>query len=555
MRVLSDPPIMRRVFCGSISLGLGLASLSGCGPELPPPQHVLLLVIDTQRADHLGCYGYARPTSPALDALAKEGVLFRHAVSQGSWTSPSMVSMMTACYLGDEPLAIPAEKTTLAEAFRQGGFATGGFVCNGILSPENGFDRGFDVYRSELEPYGSNAPILEWIRASKDRPTFTWVHLNEVHDEDHGYGPFTKDEADKLHRKPGRFRRETGAIGPDRLRFYDQTTAELALVEQDASLRHIQAETGGYDDDVAYSDDRIREILDEYKKLGLWDRTAIVVAADHGEGLWTHVQYPMGTREAAMKAGEPPTLVNSLLMTHGSQVDFELLHVPLILKAPGLRPRSVGAWVENVDVGPTLLELARLELPKTAEGSSLLALARKPSREDGLEEAVFSFTRFHSSLITQAGVQVIHPTARGECDFDLEDQVYDLVKDPEARTNLAASRRDLVQELLPLAQRRIRDGIKASGAPISAGNQKALAGLGYIDGGLVDTVREELVGKTSDELIEELPKSTNCLVRLQILRVLRDRTLSAEQKARLGAAAAKEGSRAVREEIERLLSR
>src|SRR5262245_2844286 len=95
-----------------------LALATGCDAhERPPPKHVLLLVIDTQRADHLSCYGHPRPTSPALDALAAESVRFENCVSQCSWTSPSMVSMMTGCYLGAERMDLPEDREVLAEVY------------------------------------------------------------------------------------------------------------------------------------------------------------------------------------------------------------------------------------------------------------------------------------------------------------------------------------------------------------------------------------------------------------------------------------------------------
>ena len=169
-------------FLVPILLAAGLASCPR-RVEVAPPRHVLLVVIDTQRADHLSCYGYARPTSPTIDALAKEAVLFEHCISQASWTLPSMVSMMTSSYVAEEALRIPDAKTTLAEAFHEHGFATGAFICNDLLSPENRFERGFDTFEWKLVPYGSNQPILDWIRAHKDGPTFTFVHLNEVHDD------------------------------------------------------------------------------------------------------------------------------------------------------------------------------------------------------------------------------------------------------------------------------------------------------------------------------------------------------------------------------------
>lgn len=531
------------------------AALSGCGGGQPPaPRHVLLIVVDTQRADHLSCYGYPRPTSPVIDSLAKEGVLFEHCVSQASWTGPSMVSMMTASYIGEETLRIPDDKTTLAEVFREHGFATGAFICNDLLCPENRFERGFDTFECHLTPYGTNQPILEWIRAHKDGPSFTYVHLNEVHDDGAAkradkslYGPEPVAEL-------GRFRKEKGAISPERRAYYDQVTEKLHLAGEPASLATIEAEIGGYDDDVAYCDHRIGEILDEVKKLGLWDSTAVLLGADHGEGLWTREQFLEGTRKTAMDRGEPATLVNVLQMTHGSQAAYELVHVPLILKAPGLGAASVAAWIENVDIGPTLLELCGFPTPKTAQGKSLVDLARHPRAARAPEDAVFTFTRYQSSTITQEGMQLLLPTPRAECEFALGAELFDLPRDAEARQNLLAGRRELLEPLSKIAAQRVRDGIRAGSAPIGPNTMKALDGLGYLDSGIVDVVSRQLADTSTDDLIRGIAESHDCLKRLQMVRALKSRNLSDAQKAALRAIAERETSDALKQSIESLLS-
>ena len=539
----------------ALGLLLLLGAFPACSPKpLAPPKHVLLIVIDTQRADHLSCYGYPRATSPTIDALAKEGVLFEHAVSQASWTLPSMVSMMTSSYLAEEVYGIPQEKPTLAEQFRQGGYATGAFICNGLLNPENHFDRGFDVCEWKLVPYGSNEKILEWIRGHAKEKSFTFVHLNEVHDdvgrEDHSnYGP--EPLAEKA-----RFRNEEGAISRDRRHYYDGVSEKLHLERKDESLAKIGAEIGGYDDDVLYSDGRIREILDAYKQLGLWDSTAVIVAADHGEGLWTREQFYEGTRRTAMERGETPTLVNVLQMTHGSQAAIELVHVPLVLKAPGLAPARVGAWVENVDLAPTLLSLCGLALPTSMQGRNLLPLARDPRDTTGAADGVFSFTRFQTSVVSQDGMQLLHATPRGECDFALGDELYDLSSDPETRRNLVSEKRDLGARLAEISKQRMKRAIRGGPTTVGPNTQKILAGLGYVDSGVIDAIAAELEASTTDELFSRLVEAANdCLMRLQVARALKGRELTEEQRARLRELLEKETSTAMQETLRVLLPR
>jgi hypothetical protein len=242
-------------------------------------------------------------------------------------------------------------------------------------------------------------------------------------------------------------------------------------------------------------------------------------------------------------------------MTHGSQAAIELVHVPFVLKAPGYAAARVGAWVENVDIAPTLFELCRLPLPRTAQGRSLLPLANDPGRKAGLQEAAFTYTRFQWSMITQEGMQLLHPTPRGECDFGLGLELYDLPHDPEARRNLVSGKGDVVQALAKIGAERVKGGIRGGAGKISPQLQKSLAGLGYIDSEIVDVVSEQLAATSTDDLIKGIRESHDCLVRLQMVRALKGRDLTAEQKAALRAIVEKEISLAMKEGIEAILSR
>lgn len=537
-------PVSGTPLAGPLCIAACIAACSQpAAKPLARPEHVLLLVIDTQRADHLSCYGNRHPTTPTLDALAKEGVLFEHAVSQCSWTSPSMVSMMTSSYVAEEGMDIPGDKVTLAETFRQAGFATGAFICNDLLSPKHHFDRGFDEIEWELHPYGPNDPIVAWIQKTKDQRSFTYVHLNEVHDPYEPPPAFTK------------WRNTKDNVSADRARFFDTVDGELKLADKAASISRIDAEVGGYDDDTRYSDERIRGIFDAIKAAGIWDKTAILVGADHGEGLWTRVQFMEGTRMKSAHAGEPPSLFNTLQQTHGSQVNWELVHVPLILKSPGLEGgRRVGAFVENVDIGPTLFDLCGLAPPKTAQGKSLVALARDADAKDAEKDGAFTFTRFNTSFITQDGLHLIAPTPRGECDFGLEDQLYDVIHDPEERVNLLAKHREVATKLTALSKQRAQGAIRGNTSALSARDIAALATLGYLGTGVVDTVRDELLKLDVDPLIIKIEKeyAADCLMRLQCVRALEGRELTANQRVYLHDLAVKETSQAVRDAIEEL---
>src|SRR5262245_25011324 len=252
---------MGRTLAGALLLAT-LALLSGCDGKSRAPEHVFLIVVDTLRADHLGAYGYERPTSPVIDQLAREGVLFGQAISQASFTSPSMVSLMTGHYIARERASIPGDLTTLAECFQKAGFATAGFSSNSLISRDNGFARGFDTFEA-IEEYGSNEAIEKWLASARGKKSFTYVQITEPHDERGEY----------LAKKGSREWRDAKVALPgDRAQFYESASKELALSDHDASIDHIRTEIGGYDDEVRYADARVGEFVRMFETNGLRER-------------------------------------------------------------------------------------------------------------------------------------------------------------------------------------------------------------------------------------------------------------------------------------------
>jgi arylsulfatase A-like enzyme len=536
----------RRALCLGSAL---LLVFAGCSrpPQPAPIDHVLLIVVDTLRADHLSAYGYARETSPTLEALAREGVLFENAISQASWTLPSMVSMMTGSWIAERAMQLPESRVALAEVFQERGFATAAFIYNGLLSRDNRFDRGFDVFDYKAPPYGSNDPIREWISANKDSRSFTFVHLNEAHD------PYGSTDDKWPANAPVPFTGEQTGLDPDRLRIYERISADEGLFDDAESKRHIEQQIGAYDDDIAYTDERIRGILDDVRAAGIWERTAIVVASDHGEGLWTRLDFPTGGRLRAIRAGRP-TLVNALQMTHGNLGNIELVHVPLILKAPGLKPgRRVSARVENVDIAATLLELCDLKPPAGMNGTSLLGLARGASTR---RRGAFTYTIYVTSLVDQNGMHLIHPTALGECQFGLMTELYDLRIDPRERNNIAHRHPELVRHMIAEIDERLPEGIHSGNEQVSFETLADLNALGYIDSGIWDPIQLELQRLATDALLAKLEdpvESAHCVVRLRLVSILSTRELTAAQRARLEALLDSELSENVRREMEKAL--
>jgi len=317
------------VLVASFSALLWLAA--GCRGGAPQRCHqVVLITIDTLRADHLGCYGAAGAATPALDALAREGFLYEDATSVAPITLVAHATILTGLIppahgvRSNGSFRLPAEVTTLAERLRAGGFATGAFVGSFVLSHEFGLDQGFDTYDDALPRQSQDRKFEfaerraeevlgragDWAVAKKDVPFFLWAHLYDPH-------------------------------AP-----YDPPPAFAARFAGRP-----------YDGEVAYVDAEIGKFLERLRGAGILDRALIVVTADHGEGLGEH--------------GES---------THGLFLYQSTLHVPLIVRPPGAGAaapvgRGVARTVGLVDVAPTILAVAGVPWSGPTQGRPLAEIA------------------------------------------------------------------------------------------------------------------------------------------------------------------------------------
>ncbi len=353
----------------SIAAGFGMRGRSGFPATADSSQaagkpNIILITLDTVRADHLSVYGYERDTTPNLRRFAAESTLYRHAISAANWTAPSHASIFTGMYtlrhgvrydvpdnrLGTLPDAVP----TLAEALAHQGYRTAGLVANyEYLSDSLGFGRGFDVYRLampwmvfEQSLYPS---ALRWMRRrllprieedivylnsermtaealrildrlSSRQPFFLFLNYMDAHWPYAPPEPFLSRFA-----KPSRQRSNQ--------EYYDLARAvdggERVVTE--AERRDL---VGAYDGGIAYMDDRLGILFDALRRAGVYDRALIIVTSDHGEAF-----------------GEKS------LLEHGKSLYQDEVHVPLLIKYPGQRePAEVSAMVSGVDLFPTVTE-------------------------------------------------------------------------------------------------------------------------------------------------------------------------------------------------------
>ena len=443
-------PSAPRPRCARVLAGLGVALAVACAPrEEPRRPDVFLFVVDTLRADRLGCYGYPRPTSPNLDRLAAEGALFLDANAQCSWTKPSMVSLFQGRYVTQYRDVFDEDAPTLAEVLQAAGYRTLGVVGNVLLAERTGFGRGFDHYDARRNPARDRRPgepdrpvdvlvrdlwpeIGALAAAGDERPPlFVYVHAMDPH---HPYlehpeldGELPLDGAPPLAEwQRARF----AELGP-----------EPAEDDPDwrAAWREMQLLRGLYDREVRFTDAGIGRMLERLRAAGLLEHALVAVVADHGEVLFDQATLKPESDLARLAPDE------FFHREHGSFLYQSLIGTPFLLRGAGV-PRGVRVAepVENVDLFPTLLELLDLPAPPGLHGRSLVGAlhGRAPARE-----AVHAFVMQNVSVREVAsGLKLTLPTPVGET-LGARPTLFDLGADPGETRDLAAERPGDVERL------------------------------------------------------------------------------------------------------------
>ena len=362
-------------------IAAALIAAGGCGAQKPPRTNVVLIVLDTLRADHMSAYGYGWPTTPNLDALAARGARFTDCTSQAAWTGPSMISLMTGRPIFNTLMKLPAEFPVLAEPFKRAGWRTGAAVANSVLSDEHGFSRGFEDFSARelaTEQWTANdvnRHAAEFLDKDDGRPFFLWLHYLDTHfpytpperpwhrTAKEVFTPWELETIDEVIKK---------APDGDRARLYTQ-------------IEELADEVDRYDSELHWLDGKLGELFADLQRRGLLDQTIVVVAADHGETLFRRPEHPDhfdNTKKWKAEHGEKLDLGDYMKREHHSYTYQELIHVPLLVAGPGIPAgQTIESLVSNLDVRPTVIGLAGLPVPEgEGPGRDLSAALRAGGR-------------------------------------------------------------------------------------------------------------------------------------------------------------------------------
>ena len=436
-----------------VAAACAVAAGCRCGPATCAPvarPNILLISLDTLRADHLPLYGYHRPTSPNLERLAAEGVVFEQALSQSSSTLPSHRSLFQARPASRLHDAGPV----LAELLKRAGYTTAAFTGGGNVAAAFGFGRGFARYDESTPPPGRFVGVFprfeRFLREEATEPFFVFLHGYDIH---HPYDP-PAPFADAF--SPGYQGAITGAatgLFLNKVRRIHQFADYTGPVEVNADDRRRVEDL--YDGAILYADTYLGRVDALLAERGLADTTHVIVLSDHGEEFWEH---------------------GSVL--HSFTVYQEMLHVPLVMRLADRRwaGRRVPDLVRLMDVSPTLLDLADVAQPATMVGHSLLPLV---AGGPGPQRAVAEMGRF------KAWFDPPFKLILGEEAMSVE--LYDLVADPGEQRDLAATavatRSRLAAELAAALGQAIAVEVSGSARTQAADPRvlDQLRALGYIE--------------------------------------------------------------------------
>ncbi len=432
--------------------------------------NVLLITLDTTRADHLPVYGYKGVKTPGLDRLAGKSFIFEDAIAQVPLTLPSHTTILTGQLpIGhgvrdNEGYLVDPKTPTLATVLKRDGYATAAFVSAFVLDSRWGLDRGFDSYfddfnefrevnRDEIQRKAeeTEAQVERWLPANRDKRFFCWVHFYDPHEPYDPPEPYASSYA-----------------------------------------------ANRYDGEIAYMDQYVGKLLGKLEELGLTERTIVVVTGDHGEGLGEHDE-----------------------STHAMFIYDSTLHVPLLIKLPGSRQKRFPGIVRHIDLAPTVLDLLGIPKPDEMQGESLIPKINGTERTQRLAYSESQYAQLHygwsplRSLTTDKYQFIDSP----------KPELFDRQKDPRQIKNLIRDREavaeSLGEQLRGLAARFTGTHLEGP-KKMDAETEEKLRSLGYLGSPVASTPESlKIDPKDKSRIVRDVNDAVKALSRREFQGALR----------------------------------
>jgi arylsulfatase len=439
--------------------------------------NIILIVVDALRADHLSCYGYHRRTSPNLDRLAEESVLFESAFAASPSTVGSIPSILSGLYpslhgtgVDGNVLNLNKAISMLPEVLKKAGYTTVGFNTNPYMASKHGYDKGyvsyFDLFPSQRKTFSKrkicskevNKEIAKWLEDCGQQPFFMWVHYLDSH------GPFFPREPYFSQYSSTKPQEQVIDFKENLEQIYTRFTKEPDL--KDTQKRELLVNC--YDSEIAYFDENFAGLVDSLRRCGLFDNTMLIVTADHGEGFWEHGVW-----------GHPMTMYDVNI------------HVPLLIRyLPfGCIGKTISKQVRNIDIFPTVLDILNMPPDRYVSGVSLLPYVEDESSAP--EVAVVSEGGGIKGISVDFYIDRVYSLRTPTCKYvknvtQNQKQLFQLQDDPLELKNLAYEPyvQDIVEDLdLKLADLlKPTTELKSDASPTQLDGQirQQLEALGYM---------------------------------------------------------------------------
>jgi len=378
--------------------------------------NILLITIDALRADHLGCYGNKSISTPTIDLLAKNSIIFTNAICQFPKTTPSHASILTGRYplshgVLDNCWILDNKEITLPEILKKYKYTTAAFVSShSVTSDKTNLNQGFDIYNDELpdkiitrdvnERIAENtiSAVSKWLLDNYEKKFFIWIHIIDPH------GPYIPLLKNRMALPKYSFNKK---IELGRSNYGKKIIPEYQIINK---IKDMDYYISSYDGEIMYVDHWLGKLFSMMKEKRCFENTMIIFTADHGESMGEH----------------------DLYFQHGSALYQEQLRIPLIIKYPDSKHILIDNLVQSIDIMPTILDYLKIDIPKQVQGKSLLSLANLKSRNN-FSNIGFAYLKGESGgeyCIIENGWKLIIDSSFKE------KELYNLNTDKKERSNL-----------------------------------------------------------------------------------------------------------------------